>query len=72
MNPVRDDGATTCGVCGRAFVAVGGQRHCSTGCRQTAWRRTRSAPIEPVVAKADTVYECDGCGARALGVFSSP
>jgi hypothetical protein len=67
VNPVRDDGATTCGVCGTGFHAVGRQRHCSTLCRQTAWRRRRAAPVEPVVAKADTVYECDGCGERYIG-----
>ncbi len=68
MIAVRDDTATTaCPVCGVAFVPEGRQRFCSTGCRQTAWRRQRSAPAEPVVARADTVYACPSCDARYLG-----
>ena len=67
MTAVRDDAATTCGVCGTRFVAVGRQRFCSTSCRQTAWRRHRSAPVVPVVAKADVVYECPNCETRYLG-----
>ncbi len=68
MNPVRDDTATmACGSCGRSFKRLGRQRFCSTTCRQAAWRRQRSAPVEPVVAKADTVYQCDDCDTRYLG-----
>jgi hypothetical protein len=68
MNPVRDDTATTaCPVCGAVFAAEGRQRYCSTTCRQRAWRRRRQAPTSPVPAKPTTVYECDRCGARALG-----
>ncbi len=68
MNPVRDDAATTtCAVCGTAFAAQGRQRHCSTRCRQQAWRRRRAAPAEPVVARSDTVYACPSCDARYLG-----
>ena len=68
MSPVRDDAATTtCPMCARAFEPEGRQRFCSTGCRQTAWRQQRSAPIQPVVARADTVYECPDCAARYLG-----
>ena len=59
MNPVRDDDATTtCPTCGVAFQPEGRQRHCSTRCRQRAWRRRRSAPVEPLVAPSDTVYAC--------------
>jgi len=65
---VRDDGATTCPVCGVRFEALGRQRFCGTPCRQTGWRRRRAAPVEPVVAKSDTVYECEGCGSRYLGI----
>ncbi len=45
MIAVRDDTATTaCPVCGNAFEPEGRRRFCSTGCRQKAWRRRRSAP----------------------------
>ena len=68
--PVRDDTATTatpCLRCGVAFDRLGRQRFCSTACRQSAWRQRRAAPIEPIVAKADVVYECADCEARYLG-----
>ena len=68
MTSVRDDSATTaCPVCGTGFEREGRQRFCSTGCRQQAWRRGRFAPVEPVVARSDTVYVCPGCDARYLG-----
>jgi hypothetical protein len=68
MNPVRDDTATmSCGVCGAPFVPSGRRRHCSTACRQAAWRRQHAAPVEPVVAKTDTVYQCPTCEARYMG-----
>ena len=75
MNAVRDDTATTatttttapCLRCGVAFDRLGRQRFCSTVCRQSAWRHRRAAPIEPIVAKADVVYECPDCDARYLG-----
>jgi hypothetical protein len=65
---VRDDDATmTCAVCGSSFKPLGRQRFCSTTCRQTAWRNGRTAPAEPVVVRADTVYVCPSCEARYLG-----
>ena len=65
---VRDDTATTaCPVCRAAFEPEGRQRFCSTPCRQIAWRRRRSAPVEPVVARSDTVYLFPSCDARYLG-----
>jgi len=68
MNPVRDDAATTrCPLCGAAFAPDGRQRFCSARCRQTAWRRGRAAPTEPVVTKSETVYQCPECDARYLG-----
>lgn len=68
MSAVRDEAATTtCPVCGTAFVPVGRQRFCSTGCRQAGWRAGRRAPVEPVVARSGTVYECPVCDARYLG-----
>jgi len=73
VNPVRDDNATIpCRVCGVAFEPEGRQRHCSTRCRQRDWRQRRAAPIEPLVARSDTVYACPVCDARYLGVFRSP
>ena len=69
MKPVRDDTATiTCPVCDVAFEPDGRQRHCSTRCRQRAWRRRRAAPVEPLVTRSDTVYACPSCDARYLGV----
>jgi hypothetical protein len=68
VTPVRDDAATmTCPVCGAAFAPSGRRRHCSTACRQAAWRRRNAAPVEPLVAKPGTVYECPTCEARYLG-----
>lgn len=68
MKAVRDVGATmACPVCGTPFVASGRRRHCSTTCRQAAWRRRNAAPVEPLVAKPDTVYACPSCEARLLG-----
>jgi hypothetical protein len=68
VSPVRDDTATiTCPTCGEAFTPEGRQRHCSTRCRQRAWRRRRTAPTEPVVGPVDTVYACPSCDARYLG-----
>ncbi len=73
--PSRDDGATLpCPVCGSAFVATGRRRYCSDTCRRAAWARSHQPPPAPVVVsapvgsrRAHTVYECDGCGQRALG-----
>jgi uncharacterized Zn-finger protein len=68
VTPVRDDSATTtCPLCGTVYRPEGRQQFCSTRCRQQAWRRRRSAPTEPVVARSDTVYECPTCEARYLG-----
>lgn len=68
MTVVRDDIATmACPVCTATFEPAGRQRFCSTECRQSAWRRGRRAPVEPVVARSDTVYACPVCDARYLG-----
>ncbi|MDQ6839825.1 MAG: hypothetical protein M3137_16240 [Actinomycetota bacterium] len=66
---VSDDSATAaaCPVCAASFERAGRQRFCSVACRQSAWRSKRSAPIQPVVAKSDTVYACPDCDARYLG-----
>ncbi|MHB8431750.1 MAG: hypothetical protein ACYDDZ_14715 [Acidimicrobiales bacterium] len=68
MSAVRDEAATTaCPVCGTAFVPIGRQKFCSTGCRQAGWRVGRRAPVEPMVARSSTVYECPTCEARYFG-----
>jgi hypothetical protein len=68
VNPVRDVSATMpCPVCGAPFVLAGRRRHCSTACRQTAFRLCRRAVVQPLVAKSDTVYACPSCDARLLG-----
>ncbi|MHB1502234.1 MAG: hypothetical protein ACYCYK_14065 [Candidatus Dormibacteria bacterium] len=73
-NPVRDGYATLrCQLCGKPLSGRGGKRWCSTVCRQRAWRLAKAAPVAPkVVAKSDTVYECDECEARYLGEQRCP
>ena len=71
MSTVRDDPATTlacpvCPVCATVFKPAGRQRFCSTSCRQAAWRAKQAAPVEPVVARCDTVYACPTCDTRYL------
>jgi len=73
--PSRHDGVTmACAACGRACTPSGRRRFCSDACRAAAYRR-RHGPASPVVAVPAgtsrmpmTVHECDGCGARAVGV----
>jgi rubrerythrin len=72
--PSRHDAVTiTCPVCQHTFTPAGRQKFCSDACRAAAYRRRRDAerpaftvaknhPRRPI-----TVYECDSCGARALG-----
>lgn len=68
MNPVRNDDATmACAARGTVFRRSGRRRHCSDACRQAAWWRRGQAPVAPLVAKPDTVYECPSCEARFLG-----
>ena len=72
--PSGDDAATiACPVCACAFVLSGKRRYCSDRCRRTAWARRHHSPAAVVVPapvgsrRPHTVYECDACGARALG-----
>ena len=72
--PLRHDNVTMiCPVCQRPFTPVGRQRYCGDPCRAAAYRRRQDARPAPVVVpnsqprKPITVYECDGCGVRALG-----
>jgi hypothetical protein len=61
----------TCPVCQRPFTPAGRQIYCCGVCRATAYRRRRETAHAPLIVPAArrprTVYECDGCGARALG-----
>lgn len=62
-----------CPVCQCSFMPVGRQHYCRDACRAAACRRRRDAGRAPVVVPGDrprraiTVFECDGCGARAVG-----
>jgi hypothetical protein len=68
----------TCPLCQRPFTPVGRQKYCSDACRSAAYRRRRDANRPALtVPKAQprrpiTVYECDGCGNRALGEQRCP
>ena len=64
---------TSCPVCQHPFTLVGRQTYCGDACRAAAYRRRRDTtkttihvpknqPRRPI-----TVYECQDCGARALG-----
>jgi hypothetical protein len=72
--PSRHDGVTmACLACGGAFPPSGRRRFCSDACRSAAFRRRRGgyppAIVVPAAASRTsiTVYECDGCGERAVG-----
>jgi hypothetical protein len=72
--PLCDDYVTiTCPVCQQPFARQGKRQWCSPACKTAAWRRRRQAAA-PVASlpparprKPITVYECDVCGARAVG-----
>ena len=72
--PWRDDTVTiTCPVCQRPFARQGKRQWCSDACKAAAWRRRRQATPPRIVLpparprRPITVYECEGCGARAVG-----
>ncbi len=74
-SPSCHDGVTMlCPVCQQTFTPIGRQKYCGDPCRAAAYRRRRDAGgATVVVPKAQprrpvTVYECDGCGARELGI----
>ncbi len=62
-----------CPACGSSFPSSGRRSFCSDACRAAAHRRRRAAarPVVTIPAVAPraplTVYECDGCGSRAVG-----
>lgn len=73
-SPLRHDNVTNpCPACGRPFVAIGRQRWCSQACRAAGYRQRKQAATPPIVLpdprprRPFTVYECDTCGARAVG-----
>ena len=73
----QEDHTSTCPMCGRHFVPVGRQRHCSDACRQAAWRRRQAVSASLVPAptaspRALTVYCCPACEMRLLGVQRCP
>jgi predicted nucleic acid-binding Zn ribbon protein len=72
--PPRHDAVTIpCPACGASFAPTGRQRWCSEACRALGYRRRKQAATPLVIVpKAQprrpmTIYECDACGARALG-----
>jgi hypothetical protein len=74
--PWRDDDATKlCPVCQHRMSVVGRGQYCSDSCRKKAWRRRHQTFAVPVVVPAPglsrrslTVYACQACDTRALGV----
>jgi hypothetical protein len=70
-----DDETKLCPVCQHRFMVVGGGHYCSDGCRKKAWRLRHQTVAVPIVVPAPgvprrslTVYTCQVCGTRALGV----
>jgi hypothetical protein len=63
-----------CPVCGDTFVPIGRQEYCTDACRMVAYRRrqltARAIPqLPPAGSRVPiTVYECDDCGTRQVGV----
>jgi len=63
----------TCPVCQGSFTPAGRQTYCCGACRAAAYRRRRDTTRSPLTVPAArprrpvTVYECDSCGARAVG-----
>jgi phage FluMu protein Com len=62
-----------CAFCDGTFTRTGRQTFCTDACRAAAYRRRRMAArpfvvIPPQIPRVpSTIYECDSCGARALG-----
>jgi hypothetical protein len=63
----------TCPICHRTFTVSGRRTYCSDACKAAAYRRRRDNNHPPVTIpdprprRPITVYQCDNCGARALG-----
>jgi len=68
-----DSARVTCPVCQQGFTRQGKRQWCSAACKAAAWRRRRQAAPPRVLLpparprRPITVYECQGCGARAVG-----
>lgn len=64
-----------CAWCGTLFTASGRRRFHADACRQASYRARHAVLAKdsvPVVVRPEaTVYECPGCEARYLGLFSS-
>jgi hypothetical protein len=70
---VRDDAETMiCLHCAKTFPVSGRSRYCGNACRQRAYRARRGTPAMPTrmtrPPKEGTVYYCDECDTRYLGV----
>lgn len=63
-----------CLVCGGPFPTGRARTTCSDACRQTLWRRRHQPAATPPTLpareprKPHTVYHCDNCDTRALGI----
>lgn len=63
----------TCPICQHSFTPAGRRKFCTDACRAAAYRQRRDAARSPIVVppaqprRPITVYECDTCGARAVG-----
>jgi hypothetical protein len=67
----------SCHGCGRPLPAGrADRRFCSAACRQRAYRSRAGAPAsassERRSPRAETIYECPGCGERSLGEQRCP
>lgn len=77
--PLRDDGVTmTCPICQGAFAPSGRRVYCSSACKQVAYRHRQGSELvavnipDKLPRRPLTVYECDTCGARAVGEQRCP
>lgn len=73
--PSRNGSVTdSCNICGKPLPPGRPRSTCSDACRQALWRRRHQPDMAPPAVpsnlprKPRTVYECDDCGSRQLGV----
>jgi hypothetical protein len=68
----------SCAACGGPLPKGRAKLWCSDACRQAAWRRRHQPEQQPPElpkarqGKANTVYQCPDCEARALGEQRCP
>ena len=73
MEPSRAAARVPCAWCGVPFLPRGRGRYHSGACRVAAHRARRALTRVPERApRASSVYECAGCGLRALGEQRCP